>query len=150
MIALMTNLQMLAQRLSKIKKFYANNGYIPSYSDMCEIFGFSSKNSVTRFVDELVSGGHITKEGGSLSPTRLFFSIPHLGFIKAGSPSEVITDIYDTDNTLYIGTESIFAKESVYALTVSGDSMTGAGILEGDIAILDRSKRPVSGDIIAA
>ena len=38
----------------------------------------------------------------------------------------------------------------IFALRVKGDSMEGAGILDGDWAIIDHSKEPRSGSIIAA
>lgn len=41
-------------------------------------------------------------------------------------------------------------KASTYCLRVSGDSMEEAGILDGDILVVDRSVRPADGDIIVA
>ncbi len=41
-------------------------------------------------------------------------------------------------------------RASTYCLRVSGDSMEGAGILPGDILVVDRSLRPVDGDIVVA
>ena len=39
---------------------------------------------------------------------------------------------------------------ATYFVRVSGDSMTGAGINDGDILVVDRSLRPADGDIIVA
>ena len=39
---------------------------------------------------------------------------------------------------------------ATYFVRVSGDSMTGAGINDGDILVVDRSLRPADGDIIIA
>ncbi len=41
-------------------------------------------------------------------------------------------------------------RASTYCLRVSGDSMQGAGILPGDILVVDRSVHPVEGDIVVA
>ncbi|PYC25297.1 peptidase S24 [Pseudomonas jessenii] len=38
----------------------------------------------------------------------------------------------------------------VYLVSISGDSMQGAGIFEGDLAIVDRSIEPVHGNIVVA
>ena len=39
---------------------------------------------------------------------------------------------------------------STYYLRVAGDSMTGAGITEGDIVVVDKSLEPKNGDIVVA
>ena len=39
---------------------------------------------------------------------------------------------------------------ATYFVRVSGDSMTGAGINDGDLLVVDRSLRPADGDIIIA
>ena len=39
---------------------------------------------------------------------------------------------------------------ATFFVRVSGDSMIGAGIHDGDILVVDRSLRPVSGDVIIA
>ncbi len=39
---------------------------------------------------------------------------------------------------------------ATYFVRVSGDSMSGAGICDGDILVVDRSLRPANGDIIIA
>lgn len=41
-------------------------------------------------------------------------------------------------------------RAATYCLRVSGDSMTGAGILPGDILVVDRSVHPADGDIVVA
>ena len=38
----------------------------------------------------------------------------------------------------------------VYLITITGDSMHGAGIFEGDIGIVDRSIEPVHGHLVVA
>lgn len=39
---------------------------------------------------------------------------------------------------------------STYYLRVEGDSMTGAGIVQGDIVVVDKSLQPKNGDIVVA
>lgn len=39
---------------------------------------------------------------------------------------------------------------ATYFVRVSGDSMSGAGISDGDLLVVDRSLRPADGDIIVA
>ena len=41
-------------------------------------------------------------------------------------------------------------KPATFFLRVSGDAMTGAGIFDGDVVIVDRSLKPASGKVIIA
>ena len=38
----------------------------------------------------------------------------------------------------------------VYLVSIDGDSMQGAGIYSGDVAVVDRSLEPVHGDVVVA
>jgi SOS regulatory protein LexA len=74
-------------------------------------------------------------------------SIPLLGWIQAGWPSpeeEALCDIISLDEYL------ITRPESSFLLRVSGDSMTGAGILAGDLVIVEKGRIPKSGDVVIA
>mgnify|MGYP001637173303 CR=1 FL=1 len=39
---------------------------------------------------------------------------------------------------------------NVYLVSIDGDSMQGAGIYSGDVAVVDRSLEPVHGDVVVA
>ena len=39
---------------------------------------------------------------------------------------------------------------ATFAIRIEGDSMTGAGIFPGDIAVVDRARTPVNGNVILA
>ena len=39
---------------------------------------------------------------------------------------------------------------ATFAIRIEGDSMTGAGIFPGDIAVVDRAREPVNGSIVLA
>ena len=39
---------------------------------------------------------------------------------------------------------------ATFAIRIEGDSMTGAGIFPGDVAVVDRAKKPVNGSIVLA
>ena len=71
-----------------------------------------------------------------------FRSVPIVGEIAAGSPL--------TAEENKIGElpypESNF-NDSLIALKVSGDSMIDAGIHDGDLVVVDKSKEPINGDI---
>ena len=67
--------------------------------------------------------------------------------ISAGFPSgmeDFIERKIDLNETL------VRHEAATYFIRVQGDSMTGAGIQDGDILIVDRSLEPVSGKIVIA
>ena len=79
---------------------------------------------------------------GSLTRQRAdVVRVPLLGRIAAGEPSSAIEDIVD----ILPLPRPQFHGERLFALRVRGDSMIGAGILDGDIAVLDPDREQVDG-----
>ncbi len=137
---------MANDRLSILKRYFKKNRRLPSYSEMLELFGFSSKNAVFKLINKWVEAGFIKKESGKLAPTPRFFALPMLGVIKAGYP------ILAEENRNYMTLDDYLIEDptSAFLLKVSGDSMTGAGIFEGDIVVIERKKQATIGDIVLA
>lgn len=90
---------------------------------------------------------------GSLRPANNFRSggeelvqLPIHGKIAAGTPIEAVRDEVDT-----IGVPmSMLGMQPCYALTIEGDSMMKAGIMDGDIVIIEKCDRANDGDIVVA
>ena len=137
---------MIEDRLSSIKKFYRKFRRLPSYSEMLKLFNISSKNAVFKIINKLIDLGFIIKESKKLSPTKKFFALPLLGVIKAGFP------ILAEENKDYLTIDDYLIEnpQTSFLLKVSGDSMTGVGIFEGDIVIIERKKDAVTGSIVLA
>ena len=72
--------------------------------------------------------------------------IPLLGKIAAGTPIEAISNY---DNYISIP-PSLISSGEYYALSVDGDSMTDAGILDGDTVIINKKTDVKNGDIVVA
>ena len=121
---------------------------MPSYQEMLDLLGVKSKSVVHFWVNKLVVGGFLERDKkGHLILTRQSFAIPKVGSIQAGFPSpeeEVLSDIMSMDEYL------ITRPEASFLLQVSGDSMTGAGIMEGDLVIIEKGRDPKTGDIVIA
>lgn len=69
------------------------------------------------------------------------------GEVCAGFPSpaeEELRDVISFDEYL------VAHPETSFLLSVTGDSMTGAGIMEKDLVIVERGRQPKNGDIILA
>jgi repressor LexA len=134
--------------ISKIQKFFRLNRRLPSYSEMAKLMGYSSKNASYYLVKKLIGLGIITKDGsGHLLLNKLTSPLPFLGSIKAGSPTAVDNLL---NESMTIEDLIINKPEKSFLLKVSGDSMIGAGIHEGDWVVVETKKEPINGDIVAA
>lgn len=132
--------------LNKLKQFYFDNFYIPSYEEMCKLFNVSSKHAVTYWVNIWKEQGLIMSVKEKLMPTDAFFEFPVLGTIQAGIPSEGHT----MQETLMLHPFNFKNPAYTYLLKVRGDSMIGAGIIEGDLVVLDKKLEPRNGSVVAA
>ena len=121
---------------------------MPNYAEMMSLLKFKSKNSVTKLVKKLEQQGVIeTDSKGFLIPKRLFGEIRVLGTVEAGFPSPAEEELVDT---MTIDEWLIRNKEATYMLKVKGDSMIDAGIVEGDMVLVERRSEAKSGEIVIA
>ena len=70
-----------------------------------------------------------------------------LGYVEAGFPAGAEEELLDT---MSLDEFLIDKKEATYILKVKGDSMIDAGILPGDMILVERGKRARVGDIVVA
>lgn len=144
----MTGGKELQGRIRNIKGFLRENGRMPSYAEIGQLMGFRSKNSVFRLVEKLESLNVIARDRtGRLVPGSIASPVRMLGTVEAGFPSPAEEELVDT---LSLDDLLIRNREATFLLKVSGDSMSGAGILPGDMVIVDRGQTPKSGDIVVA
>ncbi len=132
----------------KIRQFYYEQKRMPSYSELADLLEYKSKGAVKYTVDQLLERNLIEKdEKGKLIPKKLFGSYPIVGSVRAGFPSPAEEELLDT---ISFDQFLIQNPTATYLVRVSGDSMIEAGILPGDIVIVDRSKNAQDGDIVIA
>ena len=126
-----------------IAVFFRKNRRMPSFADMVELLDVKSKSVVNYWVDKLIDAKLLEKDNkGHLTFTTSTFAIPLVGSIQAGFPSpeeEALCDVMSMDEYL------ITKPESSFLLKVSGDSMTGAGIMAGDLVIVEKGRLPKTG-----
>jgi repressor LexA len=133
---------------AKIANFYKKNRRMPTYAEIMKITGFKSRNAVFKLLKRLEARGIIEKDNkGFLIPKRLFGEIRVLGTVEAGFPSPAEEELVDT---MTLDEWLIKNKEATYMLKAKGDSMIEAGIMEGDMILVDRSKEAKNGDIVIA
>ena len=126
-------------------------GFPPTVREVKEAFGFRSVQTAREHLEALVTEGRLAKEagkargyrlGGDSRPTRL---VPLLGRVPAG-PLNIATE----DLEGYLPIQGHRSGDDLFGLRVRGESMTGAGILPGDIVVVRRQPAADSGDIVVA
>ena len=136
-------------RLQPIIQFYHQRRRMPSLRELAPLWGFQSKTAADKLCEKLLRLGVIAKDGktGELLPTKTITGIRRLGVVGASFPSpaeEELRDVMDLDEYL------IRNKEATFILEVSGDSMIDAGLLPGDLVLVQRGLPPKDGDIVIA
>ena len=140
-----------AQRkvLEALRGWFTDNNYPPTLRELCKKTGLSSTWTIRHHLKKLELAGFIRmKEGLSRGITLLagFAGVPLVGKISAGRPIDAIENI---DSTVEL--KDMFSGiDSIFALKVKGDSMTGAGIFDGDLVFVRKQQSAVNGDIVAA
>ena len=122
-------------------------GYIPSQTAIAESLGFKSQTSVSRAWQGLMRKNRL--EALSSRRFRIVpdaipktdWTVPFLGQVAAGEPTEV----YQQDER--IDFEPLLKNDNHFIVRVSGESMVDAGILEGDLVIIERRNTCRDGDI---
>jgi len=121
---------------------------MPSFSEVGQLLGLRSKNAVFKLINKLEKLKVLERDQkGRLIPRSITFPLRILGTVEAGFPSPAEEELADT---LSLDDLLIQNREATFLLKVSGDSMSGAGILPGDMVIVDKRQVPKSGDIVIA
>ena len=120
---------------------------MPTYEEMMNILDYKSKSAVHYFVQKLINQGLIERDSrGHLLP-RSLGKVKVLGLIEAGFPTSASEELIDT---ISLDEFLINKKEATYMLKVKGESMLGAGIMPGDLVLVERGAEPRVGDIVIA
>lgn len=129
-------------------------GSPPTVREVQQAFGFKAVESARQHLEALVAEGSLAKSPGRARGYRLPASdgpmphirmIPQLGRVQAGGLREAIEDPEG-----WLAVEGSGAGQQMFALTVRGESMTGAGILPGDTVIVRRQDTARDGEIVVA
>ncbi len=139
------------QLLEIIHEWFRANGRPPTVRELQQRMGYRSPQSVSRLLDRLDGEGLIERDRRSrgVRPRGGWHGgIPVYGTIPAGVPEHVEPSPLESLplDASWFGGKTPAPR---FALRVRGDSMTDAGILDGDLVVLE--KRPARHhDIVAA
>ena len=132
----------------------------PSHREIASHFGFASSYAAACHVRALISKGALLSEAGKARALRLaqdtkpirravVAEIPIYGSIPAGFGQEREQEA-DGCVTVDIATIGFKPTRNSFALRVTGDSMIGRHVCDGDIVILEHGPEPRHGQIVAA
>jgi repressor LexA len=148
----------ITDRQQRILDFIAetvrDRGYPPTVREIGEAVGLTSSSSVHAQLANLEKKGLLHKDPTKPRAMTLATDearaagtvVPLIGRIAAGAPVLATEEVEE-----YVAVPSDFARDGDhFALRVTGDSMIGAGILDGDLVVIHPQDAANDGDIVAA
>lgn len=153
--ALLTTRQ--KQILTYIKDMLRAKGYPPSVREIGTAVGLRSSSTVHSHLTKLEEIGLLRRDptkpraievlDESLWKQEHFVPVPLVGRVTAGQPILAIENI---EETYPLPTSLIGSGEDVFMLTVQGESMINAGILDGDYVMVRKQATANNNDIVVA
>lgn len=144
--------------LEFIKQQQMEKGYPPSVREICEAVGLKSTSTVHGHLDRLEKKGHIRRdktkpraieildEDASFYVPKDLVYVPVLGRVTAGQPILAVENIEET----FPLPSQYLPNSDVFMLKVTGESMIGAGIFDGDQVIVKKQEYAENGDYVVA
>ncbi|MEO5883062.1 MAG: transcriptional repressor LexA [Caldimonas sp.] len=158
------------QILDLVQSAIERTGAPPTRAEIANELGFKSANAAEEHLQALARKGVIELIGGTSRGIRLQsdtlralhqargkqyslplpslaqLSLPLIGRVAAGSPILAQEHIDQT----YLMEASLFSRRPDYLLKVRGMSMRDAGIMDGDLLAVQKSKEAKNGQIVVA
>ncbi len=133
------------------------NGYAPSVRDICAAVSIKSTSSVHEYLRRLEAKGYIKKSSGKSRALSIEYNntgetgkmtrVPILGKVTAGTP---ILAVENHEGYVDFPITMSRGKSNLFALRVIGESMIDAGIMDGDIVIVESRNYADDGEIVVA
>lgn len=137
-----------------ITTYVKENGISPTIRDLCEGTGIKSTSTIHAHLKRLTEAGRIDMGAGkrrALIVTEFeqqrVDQIPLVGKVTAGVPILAHENI---ESHLPVPAAFYPDSEQMFALEIKGDSMVGAGILDGDYVFVKKQSDARQGEIIVA
>lgn len=148
--------------LEAITEFIDEHGYSPSVREICDAVGLSSTATVHSHLQRLRELGYLERDGGRMRTLKVVGQpnsrsagvsefdpgenrVPILGRVTAGMPILAVEE-----NEGYLSVDLRGRYEDHFALRIQGDSMIGAGILDGDYIVVRRTNVGLNNQIVVA
>jgi len=151
----------LTKRQKEVLSFIANHinkhSYPPTIREIAEHFSISVKGAYDHIA--ALKRKNCLKQDGNRSRTmaltetkedensKMLLKIPVVGTVAAGVP---ILSEENWEGTLTLHRPSLKKNRVYFAVKVRGDSMKGAGIMDGDMAVIEKQSVAANGEIVVA
>lgn len=143
--------------LEFIKKEIRTKGYPPAVREIGEAVGLSSSSTVHGHLAQLEEKGYIRRDptkpraievtdGDSSVVKKEIINVPIVGKVTAGEPILAVENIEDS----FPLPMDFVRNDNVFMLSVRGESMINAGILDGDYVLVRQQNNAKNGDIVVA
>lgn len=145
--------------LNFIKNEVETKGYPPSVREIATAVGLASSSTVHGHLSRLESKGYIRRdptkpraieilhtEGEQIPKDEVTYA-PLIGKVTAGLP---ITAVENIEEYIPIPRSRVSRDDQLFVLTVEGDSMIEAGILDGDLVVVKQQNTADNGEIVVA
>lgn len=146
--------------LDYIKEEVQTKGYPPSVREIAVAVGLASSSTVHGHLSRLEGKGYIRRDPtkpraieildqtqDSQIPQEEVRYAPLIGKVTAGLP---ITAVENIEEFMPIPNSTAGADDNIFVLTIEGDSMIEAGILDKDMVIVKQQNSAENGDIVVA
>ena len=143
--------------LEYIKSQILERGFPPSVRDICEAVHLKSTSSVHSHLETLEKNGYIRRDptkpraieilDDNFNLTRReMVNVPIVGQVAAGEP---ILAQQNIENYFPIPVD-FMPNSQTFLLKVKGESMINAGILDGDMVLVEETPAASNGDMVVA
>lgn len=139
----------MTEKIRALRHFWREEHRPPTYTEMLDLFGYQSKNAVFGLLRKLEETGYVAKDANgriALLP-KLTGTVRMLGSIAAGFP---VQEEQQEAEAITLDEYLVKNPDHTFMLTVRGDSMMDAGILPGDVVLVEKGPRPKQNDIVVA
>jgi len=140
------------------------SGFPPTFADLREKLNVASNQAVLNFLESLEKKGFIKREDGQARSIKILPLgykeiekeplIKIVGMSAAGSYTESFADAFTAwiplSDQIFQNEKISKAQDDVFVIQVHGDSMINAGVDDGDMLLIKKSKEYKSGDIVVA
>ena len=138
-----------------LKDFTSQKGYPPTARELCTAVGLKSTSSVHGHLKQLEKEGLIKRDPTKPRALEIvdsvikkeMINVPIIGKVTAGLPILANENIEDS---FPLPLDYVKHNNDLFMLKVSGSSMIKAGILDGDLAIIEKTQTASNGDKIVA
>lgn len=145
--------------LNFIKNELQTKGYPPAVREICKAVNLKSTSTVHGHLSKLEKKGYIRKDptkpraieildknDEGIFSRKEIVNVPIVGKVTAGQPILAVENIEDT----FPVPVDLVENNSAFMLSVQGESMIEAGILDGDYVLVKQQNIAINGDIVVA